>query len=47
MSTLYSIYNSYESMGMEVPEEIIEALADEERESAWENWAEAMMNLPF
>ena len=47
MSTLYSMYCAYEDAGIEVPEELIEALADEARDIEWENWAEAMMNLPF
>lgn len=47
MSDLYAIYNTYNELGMEVPDELIEALADEAREIEWEEWEEAMMNLPF
>ena len=47
MSGLYVIYNIYNELGMEVPDELIEALADEAREIEWEKCAEAMLNLPF
>lgn len=47
MSDLYTLYNTYNELGMEVPDELISALADEAKVIEWEEWEEAMMHLPF